>query len=389
MKIGILTQPLHENYGGLLQNYALQTILRRLGHKVETIDHVNVASLSQGPIHRELGLLKLRLFYYLGLRNSQPRYQPTPAELSKINRNTNRFIEEHIKKTRIYTPNELSKFLQECDYDVIIVGSDQCWRPCYNGKVMDEMFLSSLQGRKDIKRIAYAASFGTDQWEFDSESTAKYASLVKLFDLVTVREDSGVLLCEKHFGIQAKHVLDPTMLLTKEDYLHLLQPKHEPQSPGNLFHYILDPKPEKSAFIQKIADSLALTPFQILPKHQVENRTRKDIKHDIDNCIYPSVTSWLRAFYDAEMVVVDSFHGMVFSIIFNKPFWVIGNESRGLSRFTSLLRLFGLEDRLLSPDNLDECDLTKPINWDNVFEIWEKQIKQSGDTLTSQLLPSL
>ena len=76
---------------------------------------------------------------------------------------------------------------------------------------------------------------------------------------------------------------------------------------------------------------------------------------------------------DAEMTIVDSFHGMVFSIIFNKPFWAIGNVSRGMSRFTSLLRMFHLEDRLLETDHLDNVDFSKPIDWIMINGILEEK----------------
>lgn len=88
---------------------------------------------------------------------------------------------------------------------------------------------------------------------------------------------------------------------------------------------------------------------------------------------------------DAEMTIVDSFHGMIFSIIFNKPFWVIGNEGRGMSRFTSLLMVFNLEERLLDADHLDEVDFSKPINWGCVNAILEDKRKESMSLLLNKL----
>ena len=85
------------------------------------------------------------------------------------------------------------------------------------------------------------------------------------------------------------------------------------------------------------------------------------------------------------MTVVDSFHGMVFSILFNKPFWVIGNAERGMSRFTSLLKTFHLEDRLLDADKLDNIDISKPIDWAVVNGILEENRSESKDLLLAQL----
>ena len=122
-----------------------------------------------------------------------------------------------------------------------------------------------------------------------------------------------------------------------------------------------------------------------MPKCQAETRTKKDVKTRIEDCVFPGVTAWLRSFMDAEMTVVDSFHGMVFSILFNKPFWVIGNAERGMSRFTSLLKTFHLEDRLLDADRLDNIEISKPIDWAVVNGILEEKRSESKDLLLAQL----
>lgn len=368
MKIGILTQPLHNNYGGLLQNYALQQVLIQAGHEVETLDQ---QSRRVGWLHAKLYRLKLRLLHIVFPRKyEKPHYVPTKTEMAIIRRNTSRFIETYINRSSsIHTEDDFMSVAKSKQYDTYVVGSDQCWRPRYN-PFLSSMFLDFDQ-RPNVKRIAYAASFGTDQWELTPEQTAIAAPLVQKFDLVTVREDSGVGLCKDYLNVKALHVLDPTMLLTKGDYIQLIEQEKEPVSTGNLFNYILDPDANKSAFIQKVAAVRGLKPFQVLPKCQTEVRTKEDIKKHIEDCVFPSVTAWIRAFMDAEMTIVDSFHGMVFSIIFNKPFWVIGNAKRGMSRFTSLLKVFHLEDRLINADNLDKIDINKPIDWKEVNTILE------------------
>ena len=102
---------------------------------------------------------------------------------------------------------------------------------------------------------------------------------------------------------------------------------------------------------------------------------------DIDKFVYPPIENWLSAFNETEMVVTDSFHSTVFSIIFNKPFWAIGNVSRGMSRFTSLLKMFHLEDRLLDADNLDDVDFSKPIDWTKVNGILEEKREECKSLL--------
>lgn len=371
MKIGILTQPLHANYGGLLQNYALQQTLVRAGHEVETIDWEGGSGL-RAMLYR----MKVRVLHTL-LPNRFPplRCMPNDKERAIIQRNTNHFINTYINHTEaMHSYEGFESQAAKGKYDAYVVGSDQCWRPCYNAFI-SSMFLDFVQD-KQVKRIAYAASFGTDKWEFTPQQTAVCAPLAKKFDMVSVREDSGVKLCEEHLGVNAVHVLDPTMLLTKEDYIQLIEKEKEPKSDGTLFNYILDPDARKSAFIQKVAISKGLKAFQVLPKCQTETRTKEDVKKRIEDCVFPGVTTWLRAFMDAEMTIVDSFHGMVFSIIFNNPFWAIGNVDRGMSRFTSLLKMFHLEDRLLDADNLDEVDFSKPIDWTMVNGILEEKRRE-------------
>ena len=382
MKIGILTQPLHTNYGGLLQNYALQQTLIRDGHEVETVDWNFKESNS---IREILYRMKVRIAHALLPSKYPPlRYRTNAEENSVIRKNTNHFIDTYINRTdTIHSYEGFAQHAKIGGYDAFVVGSDQCWRPCYNS-YLSAMFLDFVQERK-LRRIAYAASFGTDKWEFTKQQTALCAPLAKKFDLVTVREDSGVKLCKEHLGVDAVHVLDPTMLLTKEDYIRLVENEKEPKSKGTLFNYILDPNAKKSAFIQRVAEAQGLTPFQVLPKCQEETRTKEDVKKRIEDCVFPSVTAWLRAFMDAEMTIVDSFHGMVFSIIFNKPFWAIGNEGRGMSRFTSLLKSFHLEDRLLDADRLDGVDFSKPIDWTVVNGILNEMRDKSRSLLLNEL----
>lgn len=368
MKIGILTQPLHNNYGGLLQNYALQKVLQRKGIEPETIDHGSL----KVEWWKEV-IIKCQDYVRLLIHPSllkDKKYQPTPKELAVISRNTRHFIDTYIVHTDPFrTGKELKEIVIAGNYDGFVVGSDQCWRPRYSGGFLKEMFLSFVDDTDSIKRVAYAASFGTDQWEYSNEMTSVCRLLANKFNCISVREESGVKLCRKHLGVEATHVLDPTMLLSKEDYYELVKQEKEPQSPGDLFYYILDPNPKKTEFIQGIAKKEQLVPFTVLPKCQAENRTKKDIKRHIEDCVYPSVTSWLRGFVDAKMVVVDSFHGAVFSIIFNKPFWIIANPDRGNARFTSLLQLFEIEDRLLQIDQLHEVNYKKEINWRRANEI--------------------
>ena len=210
MKIGIITQPLRTNYGGILQNYALQTILKRRGHTVVTLGR---ESLIRVKYPRYILTLTKRFFLkcfgkYSGSLFREKKYN---QDYPIFTQHTLRFVKERIHHTEIH---DFSKELSHKDYDAYIVGSDQVWRPSYNK--IENMFLDFTSGW-NVKRVAYAASFGTDDWEFSKEQTETCQNLIKKFDAVSIRENSGIKLCKDYLHADAIHVLDPTMLLQKQN----------------------------------------------------------------------------------------------------------------------------------------------------------------------------
>lgn len=377
MKIGILTLPLHTNYGGILQAYALQKVLKDMGHKVWTIDRESKTSC----LIKLLSIVKRILYRIFKREKNRIRVWPTIKEERIILKNTNRFIKENINATPKILSNHDFYLLEKYHFDSIVVGSDQVWRPTYS-PCLSNYFLDFAKQWKKIKRIAYAASFGVDNWEFSKDQTIKCASLAQCFDAISVREDSAINLCKEYLDVDAIHVLDPTMLLTKEDYIRLVEKDNIPKSKGSLMTYVLDQSPEKEDIVQNIAKELNLIPFSVMPENTYSEVGNKHIS----TCIYPTVTEWIRGFMDAEYVVTDSFHGTVFSIIFNKPFITIGNHYRGMTRFTSLLKIFGLQERLIaSSEELTEEKMNTPINFTRINQIKESEQKKSMEFLNNEL----
>ena len=160
-----------------------------------------------------------------------------------------------------------------------------------------------------------------------------------------MRESSAIQLCMNKLGRNdVRHVLDPTMLLNKEDYIRLVKTNKTSKSLGNLMCYILDSSIKKEKLIKQIAIDRDLTPFRM--GVQTQNPALPNSER-----IQPPLEQWLRGFIDAKLVVTDSFHACVFSIIFGKPFLVIGNEKRGLARFNSLLSMFSLNSNIIADIN--------------------------------------
>ncbi len=362
MKTAILTQPLHNNYGGILQAWALQKVLKQLGYHAILIQFCKM----QNYHSFEMMVLSIKRFIKNCIKIILGRKWYTISNHEQdtyIRQNTKYFIDKYITPITplINSPSELRRYCDTSKFDAYIVGSDQVWRPIYSPKISN--FFLDFTKDKLVKRVAYAASFGTEQWEFSVTDTKKCAKLAQKFDAISVREDSGIKLCRKHLGVDAIQVLDPTLLLEKNFYEELVTNENEPQRPGNLFCYVLDKGEAKDNLIKTIANRIGMIPFTTMPAKSFSTDNYKKNKAE---CVYPTVTAWLRSFMDAEFVLTDSFHGCVFSIIFNKPFVALGNASRGQSRFTSLLNLFGLENRLCTTEEDIMEAYQTPIDWDSV-----------------------
>lgn len=347
MKLAICTQPLATNYGGILQNYALQQILKKLGHEVWTFDIWKYTWWNWFNNICKIIILKL-----LGRKYPFPI---TPIRYTKKQLPLRQFAYKHILLTTPRTNWFERSMIKKYQLDGIVVGSDQVWRPIYNVYVED-LFLAFAHDMS-LTRIAYAASFGTDKWEFTPQQQQVCTKLVKQFDAVSVREDSGIALCDKYFGVKATHVLDPTLLLKEKDYTVLCS--HVEKREPFIFAYILDESEHKLSEIKKFA-TLKKLPYLVMS-------AGPNVKED------DSIEKWLSYFRDAAYVITDSFHGTAFSINFGKEFIVFGNAERGNSRFDSLLGVLGLKDRIL----VDSISILQPIDWNHVNNMLMEERKRS------------
>ncbi len=311
-KIGILTLPFEPNYGWIMQLWALYNILRQQGYDVTVLDR---RWNDKWP-----SFLKdfQRWIYY-----------------NIFCRQFTRFFNSQFQKSLpLRSSEELCR--AALNLDTIIVGSDQVWRIENTRGVDLNYFLDFLDENFNIKRISYAASFGNETWGGTNDETDRISHLLKEFTLVSVRESSGIKICAEKFNIPAVETLDPTLLLTKQDYINLLNLRISAQR--TLATYILDSNIHKKDIIRLVATRRSLSVIGLYPQNK--NRCSR----------YKSIRLWLESFLNAESIIVDSFHGMVFAILFNKNFVVLGNEKRGMARFTSLLNVLGLESRLVVDD---------------------------------------
>lgn len=366
MKIGILTLPLTINYGCILQAYALQKVLTRMGHEVFLLVDYDIVTYKSIYLWPAVFLRRVFVRYVLKNKNVHIFQERWDRQRNLYKRqNIFPFIEENISVVKVSKLSRVSKM----GFDAIVVGSDQVWRPKFVGSI-GKYYLDFLKEKTNIIRIAYAASFGVNEWEYTPKQTRKCSNLAKRFDLITVRESSGVSLSANFLQVKSMVVLDPTLLLRKEDYIDIIGSIGERHSEDVLFAYILDQTQTKQSFVLSSSGKLGLKPLCM--------------GFDGDSP-YASVPEWLLSFHKAKFVITDSFHGCVFSIIFNKPFFVTGNEKRGMARFDSLLSMFGLKQRLVDENVLSEVDLEMPIDWEFVNEKKRQMCVCSLECLTKVL----
>ena len=303
LKIGILTLPIAENYGGILQAVALYRYLHNQGHDVVLI-YKDSYQASWKKIVKDI-LLNIPFHNFKNIKTNHK----LKIEWQKRKAFHRPFIEKEIFKISqdLFTKKDLEIFAKKEKFDAIIVGSDQVWRKAYiNDIFYKSYFLDFVDGTK-TKKIAYAASFGKDYWE-GKEDIDDISKLLSDFTAVSIREKSGVAICKNSFGFDnAKHVLDPTMLMDKEFYINEIISKYDTSrvSKGGLLTYVLDEEDEKKQIINFVKNNLNMDKVHHLKGFNTLKTTY-------------SVPEWLASFSNADFVVTGSFHGLAFSLIYHR-----------------------------------------------------------------------
>lgn len=320
-KIGILTLPLSNNYGGIIQAAALYYFIEGEGYFPYLIRREKNSSKTRALLKFLFSINPLSFIFDpndLHKRYCQDRQMRSFISSFFVNRSK-----------KLYSNNALIE--NSNNIDGFIVGSDQVWRYEYVKDFYKNFFLDFVEEKK-IK-ISYAASFGVDKWEGDEKSKLEIKKLLKNFHSISVRESHGVKYCDQELDVLAANTLDPTLLVDVNFYHTIINSKSINKD-IELFNYVLDQKPEKQEFVNTVGKMLNCK-IQVIDLYSDSYQEK------------PSISDWLSNIFHAKFIVTDSFHGMVFSIIFNKPFIVIANKNRGLSRFESLLSQLGLIDRLI------------------------------------------
>lgn len=335
MKVSLITRHAAINYGSLLQTIATQRSIRSLGHDCAVVDYVradeDVWRIEKTLLKskREWNSSALRRTLYLAMR------QPASVIAGKFFKSER---ECYLTMTRRYSSyGELADDPPAAD--VYMTGSDQVWGPVAGG-VYDPAYMLGF-APEGARKVAYAASFGKNGLDIEVAQAAKQR--LSSYDAITVREDIAVEQLRK-WGILSEQVLDPTLLLSAEEWRSFAE-ESRVLSSGNNAPYVLiyqiHNDPLLSNYAERAAEYLGLPLVRVSPYfHQIIRAGKL--------CYLPNAGHFVELLANASCLITDSFHGTAFAISFNVPFVEILPNTGTTGRAVSLLRLTGLQDRILS-----------------------------------------
>lgn len=367
MKILIVTMHRGNNYGSALQTYALSEYLcaKLPGSRIDVLDYV--------PQRVDFVWNMTVLFHqFVCRRKLRSKYDALRgmAILCSNKCVYDAFFRKHISLTHAFrSMNEIHKTLP-MDYDVYMTGSDQVWNSTHN-RGIDHVFFLDFAPKKS-RLVAYAASFGKGELDLIERDETKH--LLSAYTAISVRERSGIDIL-KSLGLNGEHVLDPTLLLTKDEWLKRIP--HVKDDHYVLIYSVEPNKPELIKIARRIAERRRLKVFL------VEWGFKKP--SGVDKMISGVSPLELMAYFaHADFVVASSFHGTAFSVNFNKPFVSIVPVRFG-DRAKSLLSAVGLEDHFIETIDFDPDRDLQPIEWALVNEKLDKERERSFDFLRKAL----
>lgn len=382
-KAGIITSHYYfikTNYGSLLQNFALQRYLEKMGLFPFLIRQEEI---SQPISFRE----KIKFYLLHPLQLFRRLFQKPAREaeekaqrIARFNQEHPRpfesFISKHLNTTPItYDRVKLREHPPEAD--VYLAGSDQIW-------TLDD-FDKLLNFAPPGKRIAYAASANwgkqSKRWFIEARRELPY------FTGISVRETEGREICQKAGMKQVEVVLDPTLLLDSSEYTSLVTEQSAYLPPDSILGYFLNTDALTEIYWDQILDSFKGNPLRIIPLQGTELCIPED------SIITPDPYEFIQAFKEAKNIITNSFHGTVFSIIMRKPFLSIlqaGDTAIQNTRFFSLLKSLGLEDRIYEPEKgLMRKQMEQRIQWEAVENRLERLRGHSAEFLKKAIQQSI
>ena len=340
MKVGILTFHRAVNYGAVLQAYALQYKIESLGHNAEIIDY------RCKKVEDDVSPL-------FGFRNNEKFVAALKKFIFRTKKNSSfdHFFRKYIHLSeRVESGEELAALNGK--YDCFFAGSDQIWNCGCSGNDTTYFLDFVVDGKK---KNAYAASFGTDK--LFPEDKFDYSTLLSDFNKISVREKSAISIIKEESGRNSEVTLDPTLLLTKEEWKKVVSSR--PIKEKYIFVYTIREQKDIAEYTRRLAEK---TGYKVI--------NAKSSVEFFGKCSPSDFLSWI---YYSEYFITNSFHGTVFSLIFEKQFAIeLDNGKNVNNRSKELLELVGV-DRTLSLENIEAID-----NVVNYAEV-KKKLKEVGE----------
>lgn len=344
--VGILGYWYATNYGSVITYYALYKIIENLGYTAMLID--------------------------------RPEKEKDAEPLTVFSRE---FLNKYCNISISPKWKDLEQINDLCDS--FIVGSDQVWTRDAIRLMGYYFFLSFITD--DKKKIAYSCSFGQDKFEALPNTIRRVKYYLKKFDAISVRENSGVKILHETLGVDGQQVLDPIFLLSSSEYEKIATKAQQFEQGNYILSYILDPNEAKKQALLFVSKKVKLKLVNLLDGRYNTYEKNKAIMNLENTKCNVMMEDWVNYFMNADFVVTDSHHGLAMAIIFNKPFICINNPARGGTRFTSLLSMLNLEERLITPDQIMADHLYEPIEYNRVNEILDEKREQALNWLKSAL----
>jgi len=351
-KIGIITFHASHNCGSFLQSYALQNFLKKNNLDAEIIDYSNKGQQQLYQITFPNNSVKNFLKNIILL--------PRRKQLKNTYKSYEEFIHKNLKlsKAKFTIPEELENY--NFDYDIFICGSDQVW----NVTIEDFDKSYFLPFAKNKKKIAYAPSFGARKMSnfLKKEELEIYKNYIEDFSLVTTREENGKKWIKEIFNKDVEVVLDPTLLLTQNDYQEIEEQYDKEITGKYIFYYSPSYKPEINKLVDRIAKKYNLKVVAWNPKSYYLKMM------NFSNFYLPKKQNpgvYLSLIRDAELIITTSFHGTIFSTIYQKNFWVIKNGDMygDDDRVKTLINQLEIEERLISMNYDANFEYLKEVDY--------------------------
>lgn len=345
-KVGIVTITGGANYGNRLQNYAMQTVLKKLGYNPYTIRKAD----EKQTIGNILKKCVKHCTHY-----KYTTLDKRIEEFEKFNKKYINFSKKYIVSDD-YNVNLCNEF------DGFVCGSDQIWNPNYKMNTGSH-FLSFA---KNKKKIAVAASFGVDK--ITQEDEGRFSVWINELDAISVRENSGKEICKNITDKKVQVLIDPTLTLSSEEWNQIAEKPKNITNDKYIFCYLLGKY--DAAFTDRIKEYADEQNKKVV---FLEDIWRKSgIASDREFIYGPSEFVWL--IKNSDLVITDSFHATVFSIIFNKRFLVVPREKENndmSSRFVSLFDMFDIKNHIYNSE--EDFDFAGELNHEKIDVVLKEE----------------